>query len=180
MPNSKAWYGLNKTEIDELETLDRMSMKSVFNTPFSTPIEAVQLELGLISISTLIKARRINFLHYLVKRDESEMLSRFFKAQWDYPVRNDKTRQVRSDLEEFGINLDLDGIESKSTYSDPQPCQLCGLHLDNQETSLQCPEILEQLVIKHSYSEIFKKNVPVELFQTISRINSIRVEMLNK
>ena len=62
----------------------------------------------------------------------------------------------------------------------PQPCQLCGIHLDNQETSFQCPEILKQLVIKHSYSEIFKKNIPVELFQTISRINSIRVEMLNK
>ena len=58
MPNSKAWYGLNKTEINELETLDRMSMKSVFNTPFSTPIEAVQLP-------------------YVVKRDESEMLVRF-------------------------------------------------------------------------------------------------------
>ena len=92
-----------------------MLMRSIFNTPFSTPIESVQLESGLIGISNLIKTRMITFLHYLVKRDESEMLSRLFKAQRHYPVRNDWTSQVKLDLDEFGINLDLEGIKSKST-----------------------------------------------------------------
>ena len=59
----------------------------------------------------------------------------------------------------------------------PRPCQLCGLHLDNQETSFQCPEITKQLEIKVEYSKIFQKKIPVESFETISRITAIRDEM---
>ena len=44
-------------------------------------MEAMQLKLGIMSISSLIKARRINFLHYLASRNESEMLSKMFMAQ---------------------------------------------------------------------------------------------------
>ena len=61
----------------------------------------------------------------------------------------------------------------------PRPCQLCGLHLDNQETSFQCPEITKQMEIKVEYSKIFQKKIPVEIFETISRITAIRDEMKN-
>ena len=37
----------------------------------STPVEALFLELGILSIGTIIKA---NYLHYLATRDESEMI----------------------------------------------------------------------------------------------------------
>ena len=114
LPNSEAWYGLKKNEIEELEALDRMLIRSILKTLLSTPSEALQLELGLISISTLIKARRINFLHYLVTCKESEMIHKLFKAQWDYPIRNDWTNQVREDLLEFGISENLEVIKSKS------------------------------------------------------------------
>ena len=232
-----------------MEALDRMLIISILKTPLSTPSEALQLELGLISISTLIKARRINFLHYLVTCKESEMIHKFFKAQWDYPIRNDWTNQVREDLLEFGISENLEVIKSKSIISfkklvkmkasefeynklqkiksshskmdnlkysklemqdyfklenctadmaklmfkfrcrmadfeenfrgalGPRPCQLCGLHLDNQETSFQCPEITKQLEIKVEYSKIFQMKIPVEIFETISRITAIRDEM---
>ena len=59
----------------------------------------------------------------------------------------------------------------------PRPCKLCGLHLDNQETSFQCPEITKQLEIKVEYSKIFHKKIPVEIFETISRITLIRDEL---
>jgi hypothetical protein len=251
LPNSEAWYGLKKNEIEELESLDKMLIRSILKTPLSTPSEALQLELGLISISTLIKARRINFLHYLVTCKDSEMIHKFFMAQWDYPTRNDWTIQVRDDLEEFGISANLEAIKSKSPiyfkklvkikasefeyeklqkimlshskmdnlrYSKlemqnyfklenctadmaklmfkfrcrmadfdenfrgglgPRPCQLCGLHLDNQETSFQCPEITKQLEIKVEYSKIFQNIIPAEIFETISRITAIRDAIKN-
>jgi hypothetical protein len=56
LTNSKVWYGLKKTEIDELETLDKMLMRKILDTHLTTPIEAMQLELGILSISTIIKA----------------------------------------------------------------------------------------------------------------------------
>ena len=81
LTNSEVWYGIKKSEIKELETLDKMLLRRILETPVSTPMEAMQLELGIMSISTLIKARRINFLHYLASRNESEMLSKMFMAQ---------------------------------------------------------------------------------------------------
>ena len=114
LTNSEVWYGMKKSEIKELEALDKLLLRSILETPVTTPMEAMQLELGIMSISTLIKARRINFLHYLASRNESEMLSKFFMAQWEYPGRNDWTNQVREDLLEFGISENLRHIKSKS------------------------------------------------------------------
>ena len=89
------WYGIKKLEIKDLEALDKMLIRRILETPVSTPMEAMQLELGVISISTFIKARRINFLHYLATRNESEMLFKFVMAQLDYPGR--MTGQIKSE-----------------------------------------------------------------------------------
>ena len=45
------------------------------------------------------------------------MIHKFVKAQWDYPIRNDWTNQVREDLLEFGISENLEVIKSKSIIS---------------------------------------------------------------
>ena len=91
-----------------------MLLRYVLETPFSTPVEALYLELGILSINTTIKARRINYLHCLVTSIESEMLGKFFKAQWDYPTHNDWINQIKTDLADFGISNDLSFIRSKS------------------------------------------------------------------
>ena len=114
LTNAEVWYGLKKSELKELEGLDKMLIRKILDTPFSTPTEAIQLELGLISIPTLIKARRINYLHYLATRSESEMLFKFFKAQWTYSGKDDWTRQVKLDLRDLQISEDLEFIKSKS------------------------------------------------------------------
>ena len=65
----------------------------------------------------MIKARRINYFHYLNSNNSTEMLHRFFTAQWKYPTSQDWTEQVRGDLEDFEILVDLEFIRSKSEYS---------------------------------------------------------------
>ena len=117
LTDSDVWYGIKKSEIKDLEALDKMLLRRILETPVSTPMEAMQLELGVMSISTLIKARRINFLHYIATRNESEIIFKFFMAQWDYPGRNDWTTQVREDLQEFGISNNLSHIKKKSKQS---------------------------------------------------------------
>ena len=82
--------------------------------PFTTCKEALHLETGCQDIETIIKGRRIKYLQYLVKCDKNSMQYKFFKAQWDFPVRGDWTKQVREDLEDFGIVEDLKSMEDKS------------------------------------------------------------------
>ena len=72
------------------------------------------LELGCLRIQTIIKCRRVNFLHYLISSNKEKSLHKFFMAQWNYPVRNDWTHDVKKDLNDFGIIDDLEVIRTTS------------------------------------------------------------------
>ena len=118
LTNSDVWYGLSKEDVNQLEILDRNLFRQVFATPVSTPTESLYLELGILDIETIIKSRRINYLHYLCTRNESEMLYKFFSTQWRLPTnRKDWTEMVKADLEDFDISADLDLIKAKSADS---------------------------------------------------------------
>ena len=95
-----------------------MLLRTFLRTPFSVPVEAIYLELGCLNVETIIKPRRLTYLHYLVKQDESSMLFKFFLAQWQFPAnKNEWTTQVKSDLEEFGFPVDLDKLKAISINS---------------------------------------------------------------
>ena len=111
--NVEVWYGLTQSEIEEFEDLDRMLLRKFLQAPISTPKEAFHLELGLIPIGVLIKAKRIIYFHYLISRSESEMISQFFWTQWYNPTRGDWTESVRADLEDFDIPENLEMIREK-------------------------------------------------------------------
>ena len=85
--------------------------------PVYTPQEAYYLELGIIPIGVIIKKRRLQYLHHLVKREESEMLHQFFITQWNKPTRGDWTETAKDNLEEFGLKADFGFLKSKSKTS---------------------------------------------------------------
>ena len=117
LTNSEVWYRLTKTELEELELLDRTLLKRIFSAPNSTPSSALYLETGCLTIGTIIKARRLNYLQYLVKLPEEEMLAKFFHCQWLDRNRHDWATQIRTDLEDFCLPVDLDLIKIKSEFS---------------------------------------------------------------
>ena len=107
----------DQKDIEDLEDLDNSLLRQILNVPFTVPKEVLFLELVILDIGTIIKARRINYLHTLLKCSESEMLFKFFKTQWDHSASGDWTRQVKVYLTDFGISQDLEEIKLKSTYS---------------------------------------------------------------
>ena len=116
LTNADIWYGLQEQDLEELEALDREMIRKVLKCPFSTPGEAGHLELGLLPLNCIIKERRVNYLHYLVRSAKTEMLYKFFLAQWENPSKQDWTEQVRVDLAELGLQEDILTIEAKSQY----------------------------------------------------------------
>ena len=74
LTNAEIWYSLSDNEIKEFESLDRKLLQKILQVPHSTPQEAFYLELGIIPIGIVIKARRVKYLHYLLNRNEDEML----------------------------------------------------------------------------------------------------------
>ena len=117
LTNADVWYSLQKCELDEIEEVDKMLLRRILAAPESTCIESLYLELGLIPIHVLLKARRVVYLHYLATQDEDEMLSKVFVSQWKYPVKDDWTEEARLNLKELDINLSLEEIKKKSADS---------------------------------------------------------------
>ena len=71
------------------------------NNPELNPYLQWNLELGVIPIRILLKARRINYYHYLLKLKENDMLFQLFEVQKKYPSADDWTLQVAEDLNEL-------------------------------------------------------------------------------
>ena len=86
--------------------LDRSLLIQILNTNISTPAESLFHELGCLDVETVIKSRRIKYLHYLVTRNNSKMLAQFFFTQWKYH----STSKEWTDLDDFAIPVDLNII----------------------------------------------------------------------
>ena len=56
-------------------------------------------------------------------------------------------------------------------------CPLCKLHLDNQEMSMQCPEIINKVEIKGKLEDLFKDEIKPEIIETITKIRKEIEEM---
>jgi hypothetical protein len=77
LTNSEVWYGLTGTEVNKLEEVDKLLLRQIFQVASSCPTEALYLELGCVPLGIIIRGRRIKYLHHLVTREETEMLSNF-------------------------------------------------------------------------------------------------------
>ena len=117
MSSAETWYGLRKQEIDQMEEVDKMLIRKILDAPISFCIESLYLELGIIPIHILLKARRINYFHYLVNLKEDEILYKLCHAQFKYPNKNDWTIQVQQDLDDFGLPESFQFMKSKSSNS---------------------------------------------------------------
>ena len=116
LTNSEVRYRVTQSEIEELETLDRSLLKRIFSCPSSTPTSALYLESGCIRIGTILKARRVNYLQYLLKLPKSEMLSNIFYCQLYDKNPNDWSEQVKKDLVELNLTTNLKNIENMSQF----------------------------------------------------------------
>ena len=87
--NAEIWYGMSNTDIQNLCKLDQSLLRKILNAQISTPIESLYLELGCTDIETILKGRRLVYLHYLTQRNSETMLKRFFLTQWKYPTCGD-------------------------------------------------------------------------------------------
>ena len=85
-------------------------IRGILDDPSSGCVESLYLELGLIPIQLIMKARRVNYLHYLAALKEDEMLYKVFMAQWKYPVRGDWVLEVQKNLVELDIDLSLEEL----------------------------------------------------------------------
>ena len=187
LTNAEVWYGIKKSEIDELEMVDKLLIRRIFGAPESACIESLYLELGVIPIGIMIKARRITYLHYLVRLEEKEMLSKVFKIQWKYPVKDDWILQVQQDLKDFGIVLNLEEIKGKSPYTFEKHVKIKSkefaleqlLKLKSKHSKMENLDYSELKLQKYLNNPLITVQEAKNLFKFRTRVANFQAKMKN-
>ena len=86
-----------KSEIEKIESLDRLFFRRLLSLPQTTPREAFYLEMGAIPLRFLLKGRWVIYLHHILKKDKSGMLYPVFITQWHHPCKGEWTEQIKKD-----------------------------------------------------------------------------------
>ena len=110
--NSEAWYNLSKAELDLIESVDLMFLRSILKTPKSTPKEMLYLELGCLPCRDIIRQKRLVYLYYILKQNPESMIYRLFEAQRNNRTSKDWVTTIFKDMEEIKMNIRLDDIKS--------------------------------------------------------------------
>ena len=117
LSNSEAWYNVTPKEISSLESVDEMLLRKIFSAHSKTPLELLYLESGNIPIRFILKAKRINFLWYILNEDASCLLHRVFQAQCENPVQGDWVKTVTDDIKEIDLKMNFKDIQKMSEKS---------------------------------------------------------------
>ena len=115
--NSESWYNLTTADIKELEHIDNVLHRRILETPVSTPISILHLELGTLPIKYLIKRRRLLYLQYILKQDKDSLMYKVFEAQSRNPQKGNWVLQIIDDINKVDLQLTFEEIKSMSKYS---------------------------------------------------------------
>ena len=116
--NSEAWYNVTNAELDLIETVDLMLLRSILKAPISTPKEMLYLELGCLPYREIIRQKRLSYLYYILHDNSESMVYRFFEAQMKNRNSKDWATTIMKDLEELKINISMEEIKKmkKGTF----------------------------------------------------------------
>ena len=110
--NSEVLYGLNKTHIETLESVDTYFWRNVFGSMVTTPIESYFIETNSVPLRYIIMARRIMYYWNILQKDDSELVKKVFVTQRSLVTKNDWVTQLENDLSECRISLSEEQIRS--------------------------------------------------------------------
>ena len=82
--NSELLYGLNKTHIEKLESVDVYLWRNVFSSMVITPIESYFIETNTTPIRYILMARRLMYYWTLLNKDDSELAKKRDKIVGNY------------------------------------------------------------------------------------------------
>ena len=143
--NSEVLYGLSKTHIEKLESVDKYFLKNIFSSMCSTAIESYYIEANITPIRYIVMARRLMYYWTILQKSDDELAKKVFITQRLLSTKDDWVNQLQSDLIECNITLSEDKIQKmkKETFK----------NLVKKQISILKLEYLSTLRSKHSKSE---------------------------
>ena len=106
----ETWHGIKDADFTSIKKIDHQLLCFISKSHAKTPVEFLFLETGATPISQIISNRRLNYLYEILKRDDSELVKRVFKAQFENPSKGDFVKLVEEDFSYIGETFNVENI----------------------------------------------------------------------
>ena len=103
---------MTQADTEQLEQIDEMWMRNLFECSQNVPKDLLYLELGLVPISFILKGRKQMFLHHILQQNEHSLLYRFVMAQMNSPSQNDWVSRFLDEMVELDIDIEIEEIKA--------------------------------------------------------------------
>ena len=103
--NSEVWHSVSKSNIQELEKVDKILLRNILDAHSKTPVEWMYADTGKLDLKSIIQIRRLMFLWQILSRNESELIHRVYQSQKISSNKGDWFRMIESDKKELDINM---------------------------------------------------------------------------
>ena len=112
--NSEVWHSITKSQIEEMEVIDKMLLRNILSAHSKTGIEWLYSDCGALDIKNRIMIRRLMYLWHILSRDNTELIRRIYNTQSISNNIGDWVRLVQADKKELGITLTDEEIQGVS------------------------------------------------------------------
>ena len=102
---AKAMYNIKKNELRQIERIEEELLRKFFKTGKGCPLYQLYFEIGHIPARFAIARMKIVFLRYILTQEENSLMYQFLLAQKTHPRRNDWYSGVKTDLNDFEIDM---------------------------------------------------------------------------
>ena len=121
----------------------------------------------------IISSRRINYLHNILKRNESETILRILKAQNDNPLDGDYINLVKKDLELLGLSYDDKFIKSMNKIK-------FKAFIKDKIAKAAFQFLLNEKLDKSKVKDIKYENFKIQAYMSSKIFTNNEVELLSK
>ena len=133
----------------------------------------MHLETGTLPLKFIISSRRINYLHNILKRNESETILRILKAQNDNPLDGDYINLVKKDLELLGLSYDDKFIKSMNKIK-------FKAFIKDKIAKAAFQFLLNEKLDKSKVKDIKYENFKIQAYMSSKIFTNNEVELLSK
>ena len=102
---AKAMYNIKKNELRQIGRIEEELLRKFFKTGKGCPLYQLYFEIGDIPARFAIARMKIVFLRYILTQEENSLMYQFLLAQKTHPRRNDWYSGVKTDLNDFEIDM---------------------------------------------------------------------------
>ena len=95
-----------------IESKEEECLRKIINTGSKSPAAILYLEFGVWPARFQINVMMMNFLHYILNQKSESLISRFFEAQLNNPIKGDWISNIRKVLKLLNINQSFEDIQS--------------------------------------------------------------------